>query len=293
MDWNAFSQTLSETLNLDLQIINASSQAGGDIHQAYRLHTNQGDYFLKRNDAASAPMFATEANSLKTLADTLSIQVPKALATGTQNNQAWLLLEYLELTSRGDDEQRGKDLALLHHQVNPSKQFGWAEDNYIGHTLQTNTWHDDWIAFYGEVRLRPQLDLAMQRGAQPELMSQGEQLIDNLPRFFEHYHPEASPLHGDLWGGNSAFTTDGEAVFFDPASYYGDREADLAMTELFGGFSDAFYRGYNSVFPLDAGYKQRKTLYNLYHILNHYNLFGGSYQTQAIQMMQTLSALHE
>lgn len=289
MDWSDFSDTLSQSLERDFHIETAAPVAGGDIHQAYRLHTAQGNFFVKLNRAEALPMFKTEAHNLEAIAKSGSILCPKPIGFGLHNHQAWLLMEYLQLTSHGDDFQRGRDLALMHHQIHRDPQpFGWFEDNYIGHTLQSNRWHSDWIGFYGEQRLRPQLELAQLRGASRSLYDQGVLLIDKLPTWFEHYQPEASLLHGDLWGGNSAFTEQGDAVIFDPACYYGDRETDLAMTELFGGFSAVFYSGYNEVFPLDAGYQQRKPLYNLYHILNHFNLFGGHYEHQAQRTIDQL-----
>lgn len=288
MNWNALANSISQLTGTPFQIESAAPISGGDIHNAYRLHTDQGNFFLKTNQASKAALFETEANSLKSLSETLSITLPKVIATGVENDQAWLLLEYLDLASQGDDFQRGKDLALLHHQVNDTQQFGWYENNFIGQTVQKNNWTSDWIQFYGQNRLLPQLELALSKGATPALMDKGMQLIDKLPDFFQTYQPEASPLHGDLWGGNSGFTRSGEAVFYDPASYYGDRETDLAMTELFGGFSPDFYQGYDSVFPLNTGYAQRKNLYNLYHVLNHFNLFGGHYGSQSERMIQTL-----
>lgn len=288
MNWNALADSISKLTGTPFQIESAAPVGGGDIHNAYRLHSAEGNFFLKSNQSSQAALFETEANSLQALSSTLSITVPKVIATGVENDQAWLLLEYIELTPQGDDFQRGKDLALLHHQINETKQFGWFEDNFIGKTRQPNGWTSDWVQFYGQNRLLPQLKLALSNGASPVLMDKGMQLIDKLPDFFQTYQPEASPLHGDLWGGNSSFTHIGEAVFYDPASYYGDRETDLAMTELFGGFRPDFYQGYDSVFPLDRGYSQRKNLYNLYHVLNHFNLFGGHYANQSERMIQTL-----
>ncbi|MDG6778644.1 fructosamine kinase family protein [Thiomicrorhabdus sp. zzn3] len=295
MDWNAWSETLSTTTGQLLHIESAHAVGGGDIHQAFQLHTAAGNFFLKVNRADSLPLFETEAHNLQAIADSQTILCPKPIGFGLHHGQAWLLMEHLQLSSKGDDFQRGRDLALMHHQINrdPQQQtqpFGWFEDNYIGHTLQKNRWHSDWIGFYGEERLRPQLELAQLRGASRALFDRGQQLIEALPFWFEDYQPEASLLHGDLWGGNSAFTADGDAVIFDPACYYGDRETDLAMTELFGGFSNDFYRGYNEVFPLDRGYVSRKPLYNLYHILNHFNLFGGHYAQQAAQIIDRLLA---
>ncbi|BCN94298.1 fructosamine kinase family protein [Thiomicrorhabdus immobilis] len=290
MDWLNLSQTLSEQLNQSIQIATAHPVSGGDIHQAFQLHTNQGNLFLKLNQAPLLPLFETEAHNLNAIQQSFSIRCPKVLGYGLfESDQAWLLLEHLDLTSQGDDYQRGKDLALMHHQIHKAPQaFGWFEDNYIGHTSQRNQWSSSWIAFYGQQRLKPQLELAQLRGAGSALFEQGHKLIEALPFWFNHYQPEASLLHGDLWGGNSSFTEDGDAVVFDPACYYGDRETDIAMTELFGGFSSSFYSGYNEVFPLDEGYQQRKPLYNLYHIINHFNLFGGHYEQQALQVITAL-----
>lgn len=293
MDWSGFSDTLSKSLNQSIHIDTAHSVSGGDIHQAYKLHTSNGNLFLKLNQAQALPLFETEAHNLTAIANSDSITCPKVLGFGLYRQQAWLVMEHLPLTSKGNDFQRGRDLAMMHQQFNRTspthtQPFGWFEDNYIGHTLQQNRWHSDWVSFYAEQRLRPQLELAQLRGASRSLYDSGIDLIENLPFWFQTYQPEASLLHGDLWGGNSAFTTDGKAVLFDPACYYGDRETDLAMTELFGGFSDKFYDGYNRVFPLDSGYQSRKSLYNLYHILNHFNLFGGHYAQQAEQIIQHL-----
>lgn len=291
MDWILLSDTISQTLQKPFTILNANELSGGDIHAAYRLQTSDGDYFLKLNQRNFAPLLQTEATSLKTILQTNSIHVPKVIAQGTlsgRSPQAWLLLNYLDLSHKGDDFQRGKDLAMLHHQTNPEQQFGWFENNYIGRTLQPNSWHDNWGEFYGQQRLLPQLKLAAKNQAPKPLLADGVKLIKKLPHFFYEYQPEASLLHGDLWAGNSSFTQTGDPVFFDPASYYGDRETDLAMTELFGGYGTEFYQGYQQGFPLNPGYEQRKMLYQLYHILNHFNLFGKSYLRQVERMIQSL-----
>ena len=171
-----------------------------------------------------------------------------------------------------------------------ARAFGWDRDNTIGSTPQVNTADADWVSFLREQRLRYQLDLARANGADAGLLDGGERLLDALPRFFDSYYPHPSLLHGDLWGGNWSADAEGQPVIFDPAVYYGDREADLAMTELFGGFDDRFYHSYRQAWPLDAGYNSRKVLYNLYHVLNHYNLFGGGYARQAQGMIETLLA---
>jgi fructosamine-3-kinase len=168
---------------------------------------------------------------------------------------------------------------LAHAHRKPGPRFGWTRDNYIGLTPQKNDWCDDWAEFWRERRLRPQIDLARRNGLDVPLVD---------PRtFLDEHQPAPSLLHGDLWRGNAGFTKDGPVVF-DPAVYYGDREADLAMTELFGGFPREFYRAYNETFALDAGYEKRKHLYNLYHLLNHVNLFGGGYLGQAKSCLRLL-----
>ncbi len=298
MDWFPLLSDIRQ--NTGLSITNASTIkriGGGDIHQAYHLHTPEADFFLKLNHAEALSLFESEADSLKAIANSQTVTCPTPIGFGIADRaqKAWLLMEYIPLTSKGDDFQRGQAIAMLHHTLNRSengqlapKPFGWHQDNFIGHTPQLNAWHSDWVSFYAQQRLKPQLNWAKQKGAPTQLLQLGNQLIEILPQFFTSYKPEPSLLHGDLWGGNSAFIANGDPVIYDPACYYGDRETDIAMTELFGGFSDAFYAGYNQIFPLDAGYPQRRPLYQLYPILNHFNLFGGHYAQQAIRMMQSL-----
>ena len=163
--------------------------------------------------------------------------------------------------------------------------FGWDINNTIGSTVQINNWTVNWAEFWAERRIGYQLKLARRRGG---LFPQGERLLEVIPELLADHEPQPSLVHGDLWGGNAGVTSAGEPVIFDPAAYFGDREVDIAMTELFGGFPAEFYRGYNQVWPLDLGYEKRKTLYNLYHILNHFNLFGGSYASQANQMINRI-----
>ncbi len=169
-------------------------------------------------------------------------------------------------------------------------RFGWGRENTIGSTPQINTPSDDWIEFWRERRLGKQLELAAHSGYCGRLQRQGERLLGKFAGLFAGYRPLPSLLHGDLWSGNYAADAEGNPVIYDPAPYYGDREADLAMTELFGGFGRAFYNAYQQAWPLDDGYRTRKTLYNLYHILNHLNLFGGGYLGQAESMIDSLLA---
>ena len=195
------------------------------------------------------------------------------------------MLERLSLGGSGDGGRLGRELAAMHR--HRRARFGWHRDNTIGSTPQVNREEHDWVHFYREHRLRFQLDRAADNGM-AHLRRNGDRLLESLEGFFPGGGPAPSLLHGDLWGGNHAALADGTPVLFDPAVYYGDREADLAMTELFGGFPARFYAAYNEAWPLDEGYATRKSLYNLYHLLNHANLFGGGYVAQADSTMGRL-----
>jgi len=266
---------------------NATPVGGGSINESFRVESADGRrYFLKLNGAQHHTMFAAEAAGLDAVAATNTIRVPHPITHGVTGGQSYLVLEHLELSSRGNAGLLGEQLAALHRC--PAKRFGFVQANFIGTTPQPNTWTDDWITFWRDQRLGFQLQLAAGNGYGGQLQSLGEKLLDVLPAFFEGYTPQPSLLHGDLWSGNHAYLTDGTPTIFDPAAYYGDRECDLAMTELFGGYPADFYAAYRAVWPLDAGYPTRRDLYNLYHILNHANLFGGGYVRQAEQMMRAL-----
>lgn len=263
---------------------------GGCINQAWRVDADQQHYFVKVNQAVELPMFEAEAAGLAEIAVTRTVRVPQPICCGIAAGRAYLALEYLPLGGNGARamETLGRQLARLHQQ--PQPYFGWQRDNTIGSTPQHNDRSDDWIAFWGAQRLGFQLELAVRNGCGSALQRQGELLLARLEGLFDGYRPLPALLHGDLWSGNAGCTVTGEPVLFDPAVYYGDREADLAMTELFGGFSAAFYAAYREIMPLDSGYPQRRTLYNLYHILNHFNLFGGGYRLQAERMTAQLLA---
>lgn len=246
--------------------------------------------FTKEGAIADLPRFAAEIAGLAALRAAGCIRVPETIACGRIGERAVLELEYLPLTAldRASGAELGRRLAALHRHGGP--RFGWTEDNFIGATPQENSWRDAWPRFFGEHRLRPQLRRARDRGMNRDELERGERLIEQAAAFFVTYRPMPSLLHGDLWSGNAAALADGTPVIYDPAVYYGDRETDLAMTELFGGFPDAFYAAYRQEWPLDPGYETRKTLYNLYHILNHFNLFGNAYANQARRMIDRLLA---
>lgn len=287
--WQQIEEQLSQALGEFIQIDNISSIGGGCINQAWKAQDKQDNsWFIKTNHAGLHDMFMTEFQGLQEIHASQTIKTPEPILHGIAGQEAFLIMEYLPLSGRGNVQQAGQQLAQMHQTI--EKNFGFYTDNYIGSTPQSNQQHHNWIDFWREERLIWQLDLARKNGITKSTYDKGLILADSLQTFFTDYQPQASLLHGDLWGGNMAYTEHSEPVIFDPAVYYGDRETDLAMTELFGGFSQHFYAAYNEAFPIDAGYKTRKTLYNLYHILNHFNLFGGGYATQADSMIQRLLA---
>ena len=281
---------LAQVTGQNLSNARLLSVSGGDINRAYHLQANQINWFIKLNQAKLADMFAAEAAGLQAIADTETIRVPKVILSGQFQQYAYLVLEYIPLSPLQGQSVRvlAEQLAAL-HQI-PQLWFGWQRDNTIGSTPQSNQKHHDWLSFWREERLAKQLQLAANNGYRGGLQSQGEQLLINLTAFFTDYQPTPALLHGDLWGGNAASDPQSQPVIFDPACYYGDRETDIAMTELFGGFGSTFYSRYQDVYPLHSGYKIRKKLYNLYHILNHLNLFGSGYLSQANTMIASLLA---
>ncbi|MBC1239376.1 fructosamine kinase family protein [Nostoc sp. 2RC] len=262
------------------------SVGGGCINQGYAVSNGEITYFVKLNQASQVAMFEAEALGLEEMLLTASIRVPKPICWGVADNSAYIVLEWLEMGSGNTKswEEMGRQLAAM-HQASSSEGFGWKINNTIGSTPQINTWTADWVKFYVKHRLGYQFQLARRRGGS---FPQQERLLAIIPELLANHQVQPSLVHGDLWGGNAGCTVSGEPVIFDPATYFGDREVDIAMTELFGGFPAAFYKGYNQVFPLDDGYEQRKTLYNLYHILNHFNLFGGGYASQANRMIDKI-----
>jgi protein-ribulosamine 3-kinase len=289
-DWKALFERFETLLNQDFKNCTVRSVSGGCINQTFILETQHQRYFVKLNHLHLEKMFEVEMAGLKEIAQTHTIQVPEALMFGTVGNQSFLLMYYFERghAHQNAQYQLGEQLAAM-HRVH-SSQHGWKIDNFIGATIQKNSFKNQWITFWQENRLGFQLAHAAEKGYRGKLQQQGERLLAELPKFFTTYQPQASLLHGDLWSGNCAITKTGEPIIFDPAIYFGDRETDLAMTELFGGFSADFYAGYQNAYPLDQNYQTRKTLYNLYHILNHLNLFGSGYLGQAQRTIDQLLA---
>ena len=251
--------------------------------------------FRKIGPAGCLARFEAEIDGLAALRATGILRVPEVFGVGqTTDGRAWIEMEFLVL--RGLDQRAGarlgERLAEMHHRTGHgvAAPYGWQRDNFIGATPQSNRPQRDWAGFFAAERLLPQLGMASRNGMGGALRAQGERIAESIGAFFLDYRPPPSLLHGDLWSGNVGQLPDGTPAVFDPAVYRGDREADVAMAELFGGFPEAFYASYRAAWPLDAGFETRKTLYNLYHVLNHYNLFGAGYLDQARRMIERLSA---
>jgi len=286
--WEDIASAISEAIDAPFVIEARTAVGGGCINESHSIRGNGLSYFVKLNAPGRLPMFEAEAAGLAEIARSNTVRVPQPVCHGAGDEGSWLVLEYIEFRPASNKGMRelGRDLARMHRAT--AERFGWRRDNTIGATSQVNTPDADWVAFWRERRLGYQLRLAAAGGHRGRLIESGERLLEKLPAFFASYAPRPSLLHGDLWSGNVGFIADGTPVIFDPAVYYGDREADLAMTELFGGFAPDFYAVYREAFPLDPGYAQRKHLYNLYHVLNHLNLFGGGYGARAERMIGEL-----
>jgi fructosamine-3-kinase len=249
---------------------------GGDINEAARIETDRATYFVKWNVHPRSRMFETEARGLKLLADAQAVRVPRVIALIDQPPA--LVLEWIDLGSNKSSaaEALGRGLAQQHRSLGAA--YGLDHDNTIGANPQINTPSSSWIEFYRDRRLGEQVKLAHARGhLTPDRARRLDAIMRQLDRWLDESIAAPSLLHGDLWGGNTMIDAQGHPVLIDPAVYYGDREAELAFTELFGGFGPRFYAAYNEAWPLDRGYADRRDLYNLYHLLNHLNLFGEGY----------------
>ncbi|MDH5547660.1 MAG: fructosamine kinase family protein [Gammaproteobacteria bacterium] len=288
MYWNAICEDISKTTGRTFAITSKHSVGGGSINDAWCLDSGDRQFFAKINAEQRCEMFHAEAEGLLELRSADAIRVPQPICWGKTRGASYIVMEFIDEGTRGSQVLLGQQLAALHHHT--GKQFGWHRDNTIGSTPQVNTPANDWLTFLRDQRLGFQLELAARNGYTGRMTKDGDILLDKLSHFFDGYQPEKNLLHGDLWSGNYRFDREGNPVIFDPAVYYGDREADIAMTELFGGFGAEFYAAYDEAYPLHVGYNIRKTLYNLYHILNHLNLFGSGYQGQAERMISSLLA---
>ena len=287
--WQNLSNQITQASGECFTLKNYRGAGGGCINEAAVLEGKDGrSFFVKLNRPDLEDMFAAEAEGLQALGEPGVIRVPTPLCHGITDGRSYLIMEHIPLGGPRNSRAFGEQLARLHQHTQP--RHGWHRDNTIGSTPQINTWSDDWVHFWREHRLGYQLGRARDQGAGRTLVEAVEQLMASLPAFFTNYRPQASVLHGDLWGGNHDSDAQGNPVIFDPAVYYGDRETDVAMTELFGGCDRDFYAAYDATWPRDPGYGVRKDLYNLYHLLNHFNLFGGGYAGQSERLARRLLA---
>ncbi len=272
---------------LNSEIIDSQSLSGGCISNAYKIKTGIGIiYFLKYNSSVNSDMFIKEAHGLQELNKAGVIKIPDVICYG----EDYILLEQIEAGNKQKNfsEDFGRKFALLHKFT--GKYYGFYEDNYIGSNPQLNISKEnekqDWANFYFNKRILFQLHLAEETGNSTSELRKSIAVLENkIDEIVVDNGENPSLLHGDLWGGNYLINEKGFACLIDPAVYYGNREADLAMTKLFGGFDLRFYEAYNEAFPLPDGYEYRENIYKLYHVLNHLNLFGGGYYSQAMSLI--------
>ena len=287
-DWKGIADAIGAATQQPFVADSVQAVGGGSIHAAWRIGDGRREFFVKTGEPQTNAMFIAEAAGLQALAATDTVRTPAIIAGGASDSTAFLVLEALDLAplDRESGARLGEALARMHRVTGDS--YGWPGDNFVGATPQLNAAHPSWAHFFGDRRLRPQLQRALANGMGKALVHKGIGIVERLGGIFLEYRPQPSLLHGDLWSGNAGALADGTPALFDPACYRGDRETDIAMAELFGGFPTSFFAAYRAAWPLDRDYERRKPLYNLYHVLNHYNLFGGAYVGQAQRMIDRL-----
>ena len=264
--------------------------AGGCIHKAWCIHFQNGKrVFAKSNHIDNINMFKFERECLSVLkkfANKSYICIPQTLDLISFENTSILFLEWMDL-KQTQKNLLGKGLALLHKSSSEfsKKNFGWEVEGFIGSSPQMRGWERNWGKFFVNYRLKPQLIRAKKWGVR---VDEYKDVLKYLSSYLNDHHPRVSIVHGDLWSGNCGSTKDGLGSLFDPSSYWGDREVDISMTKLFGGFNREFYKGYEEIWPLDHSSDYRTDIYNLYHLLNHANMFGGSYKENSIKILKDL-----
>ena len=290
----ALERAVMDATRADWSLLAARPVPGGCIHEALCLEGEDAGgktkHFAKLAEIERAPLLAAEAEGLAAIRAAGAVRVPAVVTRGDDGETAWLVLEWLALSPLDTLSGARLGVALAAQHRIPQAKFGWESDNFIGASPQANGWSEDWLAFWRDRRVHAQLRMAMANRYPSKMIDRGERLLTDSEAFFRTHRPVPSLLHGDLWGGNASALPDGTPVVFDPAVYCGDREADLAMTELFGGFPKDFHSAYRNAWPLDDGYPVRRDFYNLYHVLNHANLFSGSYVEQAARLIERLIA---
>ena len=288
IDWHDIANEIANRHAVVFDPNQVTSVVGGDIAGAYRCRGKPNDYFVKLLVQDELTVLTAEAEGMAALADAGAVRTPAVFGVGVSKPWAYLVMEWIDFGTRTSRVQQrlGTGLAALHRTTHDD--HGWPRPNFIGANPQINQPEASWADFYWHCRLLPQLTMAESRGF-AAVSARGKRLAEHCDRLLQH-RPVASLLHGDLWGGNWAADAAEQPVIFDPAVYFGDRETDLAMTRLFGGFGPRFYAAYEAAWPLPDRWENRLPLYQLYHVLNHLNLFGGGYLAQAMALIDKLEA---
>ena len=286
--WAEICKELSKTVGGTVVTQSLKPLGGGGRCQAVCVSNGERNVMLKVSSQGRSGMFEAEAAGLEELSRANAIRVPVVYGLGKSDSWEWIAMEYISMTPptpRGQ-QRLGEGLARLHRRKRD--RFGWDRDNTIGLTPQRNSFHASWVGFLKEERLAYQFELAARQGM---VFDGHTELLDQVEHFFSDYNPQPSLLHGDLWSGNVGFAREGEEpIIYDPAVYFGDREAEFGIIEMFGGFSRRFFAAYQSEYPLEEGFEKRRDLYLLYHQLNHFNLFGSSYVPAVQSTLQRLIA---
>jgi fructosamine-3-kinase len=285
--WHYIGQQISQQIQQKFNCDEVRQVTSGDSHRAFTVSDGKQHFFIKINEKLHLANFNGEVEGLEHLTSTELFKIPKVICTGTVSDHSFLVLEYIQIESGTKDNwfQFGQNLAQL-HKNHTQKMYGWQEDNFIGLTVQPNCWQNNWSVFFSEQRIGFILQLLLEKGHD---LADIDRVVNTVKSLLKGHHPKASMLHGDLWQGNTGFHK-GQPVLYDPAFYFGDRETDLAMSELFGRFPDPFYQGYSDKWPIDADYLFRKPVYQLYHVLNHALLFGGHYLNSARSTLKNLDS---
>ena len=304
--WAAIAKAISEATSETFELTTKRQVSGGDINLAYiisngisnghRAINEQANkkptkqYFVKINRKSNLALLETEQENLNKIRQLSTIHCPVPITLGTTLDNSFLVLSFELLTSPKNDHwyDLGVTLADM-HLCSQHGQFGWHQDNYIGQTLQPNRWQTNWRTFFAEQRIGWQLQLLKEQAVS---LGDIEKITTVCHDLLVHHKVTPCLVHGDLWQGNVGFAN-GKPLIYDPACYFGDREVDIAMSELFGKFPAPFYQGYEHTYPLTGGYEQRKLVYNFYHLLNHLLMFGEPYLKQAQEQLELLLNLNE
>lgn len=281
-------QVLEENLG-PLHIQEVSLVPRCSLSTCFVYTTDRGKIFVKTHHPSLPGMYEAEAKGLQHIDNTATVLVPKPVYYGEIKGHSLLVLEYLDLVPHTIESQKKLALQLAQlHKTRTTSPFGYDYVNYLGTTPQINQWTSDWVDFFSQYRLHYQLRLIEKQYQDDEVLRRGEEILAIIPRLFQGIRVQPSLLHGDLWNGNTAATVEGEPVVFDPCCYYGHHEAELSIAKMFGGFSPEFFAAYHSKIPKEKGFEQRQSLYQLYHMLNHYHLFGESYRDGTLALMKEL-----